>query len=85
MASEFSKNAKNKAWSNYVEKSTSRAELSRVFFGKDPQNAFDKVKSGLQKELSSNSKKTNPKPVKKTEPNKPKTKNTKSDKSSLKK
>lgn len=66
MTTEFSQNAKNKAWKNYVEKSTAKAELSRVFFGKDPQIAFDKVKSGLQKELSSSKKPAPTKTPKKT-------------------
>jgi len=54
MTDSFSTKAKNIAWKNYVSKPTAKAELSRVFFGKDPQMAFDKVKSGLQRELSTN-------------------------------
>ena len=51
MSTCYSRNAKDKAWKAYVGKNTSKAELSRVFFGTDPQTAFNKVKKGLQKEL----------------------------------
>ena len=71
MSTEFSQNAKDKAWKAYVGKNTSKAELSRVFFGKDPQSAFDKVKNGLKKELD-NTKKIA------TTPKTPKTPKTKS-------
>ncbi len=61
--------SKNEAWEKFINTPGAKCDLSKVFFGKNPQDAFDKVSEKLKNTLgdtsASKKKESLKKPVKK--------------------